>query len=237
MHDLTFTTSETGQANACIHVDALSDAGIFTLDAAGQVLTWNACAERLTGYTSAEIIARHFSRLYFKDVQHGRSDDALRIAARTGWYESGGLGLRKDGSRFRASVVITAMVDAAGQPAGFSIIIRDVSGRQHPATSPVTQVRPVEDVQAHAVQWRAIFANGPVGMVKVGLDGRYLEVNPKFCELLGYSADELKQLNYRDLGPAEDIVAAEVYLRQLLAGEIESYTREKIFIRKDGTRI
>lgn len=211
---------------------------MFTLDAAGHVLTWNVCAERLTGYTSAEIVARHFSCLYSKDVQRGRQDAELRTASRTGWFEGEGWGLRKDGTRFRASVVITALFNAAGHPAGFTTIIRNLSGCQYPEDlSYATQARPVEDVQAHAAQWRAIFANGPVGMVKAGLDGRYLEVNPKFCELLGYSADELKQLNYRDLGPAEDIAEAEAYLRRLLAGEIESYTREKIFIRKDGTRI
>src|SRR6187431_2443522 len=91
-------------------VEGVKDYAIFMLDPQGVVLTWNAGAERLKGYTAAEIIGTSFKVFYPpKAVQTGWPDHELRVAAAEGRFEDEGWRVRKDGSRFWANVVITRL--------------------------------------------------------------------------------------------------------------------------------
>ena len=96
-------------------VESVLDYAIFMLDPDGHVLTWNAGAERLKGYAPDEIIGQHFSRSIRRRTSPPASpSDELEIAARDGRFEDEGWRVRKDGTRFWANVVITALRDAAG---------------------------------------------------------------------------------------------------------------------------
>jgi PAS domain S-box-containing protein len=111
-------------------VEAVVDYAIFQLDRTGHVTTWNPGAERIKGYRAEEIIGRHFSTFYAEeDRQAGVPTRALETAAREGRYEAEGWRIRKDGSRFRAFVVIDAIRDEDGQIIGFAKVTRDVSER------------------------------------------------------------------------------------------------------------
>ncbi|MBL8533733.1 MAG: PAS domain S-box protein [Betaproteobacteria bacterium] len=112
-------------------VETVTDYAIFLLDAEGHVLTWNTGAQRIKGYEAHEIVGRHFSQFYPPDVvQRGWPAEELRQAARQGHFEDEGWRLRKDGSRFWANVVITALRDRKGVLQGFAKITRDLTERR-----------------------------------------------------------------------------------------------------------
>jgi PAS domain S-box-containing protein len=112
-------------------VQGIKDYAILMLDPEGRVLSWNAGAERIKGYRAEEIIGQHFSRFYPpEDLQRGKPETELRAAAAEGRYEEDGWRVRKDGSRFWANVVITALRDPAGRLLGFGKVTRDISERK-----------------------------------------------------------------------------------------------------------
>lgn len=112
-------------------VEGVQDYAIFMLDPQGRVTTWNAGAERLKGYSAHEIIGQHFSRFYPEEAREpGTLDEKLRRAATEGRVEDEGWRIRQDGSRFWASVVITALRDHAGSLIGFAKLTRDLTERR-----------------------------------------------------------------------------------------------------------
>lgn len=112
-------------------VEGIKDYAIFMLDTEGRVASWNAGAERIKGYRAEEIIGEHFSCFYpAEDVERGKPEIALNLAAEEGRYEDEGWRVRKDGTRFFASVVISALIDERGCLRGFSKVTRDVTERK-----------------------------------------------------------------------------------------------------------
>ncbi len=112
-------------------VDGVRDYALFVLDLQGRVVSWNAGAERIKRYTADEIIGRHFSAFYpAEDVATGKPERALRIAMSAGRYEEEGWRVKRDGERFFAHVVVTALKDDAGQPYGFAKVTRDITERR-----------------------------------------------------------------------------------------------------------
>ncbi|HTW21957.1 MAG TPA: PAS domain S-box protein [Candidatus Baltobacteraceae bacterium] len=111
-------------------VDAVQDYAIFMLDVEGRVRTWNRGARRLKGYEASEILGEHFSRFYSEeDKQAGKPQRELEIAVRDGRVEDEGWRIRKDGSKFWANVIITALRDGAGNLIGFGKVTRDFTDR------------------------------------------------------------------------------------------------------------
>jgi PAS domain S-box-containing protein len=112
-------------------VSAVRDYAIFMLDAQGNVATWNLGAQRIKQYMPAEIIGRHFSTFYTEeDKRNGKPERELAIAREEGSVEDEGWRVRKDGTRFWANVVITAVHDAQGTLRGFAKVTRDISDRK-----------------------------------------------------------------------------------------------------------
>ncbi len=112
-------------------VESVRDYAILMLDPEGHVVSWNAGAERIKGYRASEIIGQHFSRFYpAEDVQRGKPAMELRVASAEGRFEDEGWRVRKDGSRFWANVIITALRDPAGRLTGFAKISRDLTERK-----------------------------------------------------------------------------------------------------------
>ncbi|VVN69811.1 ATP-binding protein [Pseudomonas fluorescens] len=111
-------------------IDGVKDYGIFALDMTGHVTSWNAGAERIKGYTEQEIVGQHFSVFYLPEECPQHPAMALREATRKGHYMEEAWRCRQDGTRFWASVVITAQYDSTGVLRGFSKITRDISDRR-----------------------------------------------------------------------------------------------------------
>jgi formate hydrogenlyase transcriptional activator len=112
-------------------VEGVRDYAIYLLDKDGYVTTWNPGAERIKHYTADEIIGKHFSRFFtHEDVESGRPAELLRLAALRGRIEEEGWRVRKDGSRFWANVILTAIRDDTGELTGFAKITRDFTDRK-----------------------------------------------------------------------------------------------------------
>lgn len=112
-------------------VEQLTDYGIFMLDEKGRIVSWNEGARRIKGYNADEIIGKYFSIFYpEEDLINGKPAHELRVARAEGKYEEEGWRLRKDGSRFWASVVITAVYNNEGVHIGYSKVTRDLTERK-----------------------------------------------------------------------------------------------------------
>ncbi len=109
-------------------VESVKDYAILLLDVEGRVVSWNEGARRIKGYTSDEILGRHFSVFYPpEDIEAGKPARGLQVAAAEGRFEDEGWRLRRDGSKFWATVVITPLRDPSGRLTGFAKVTRDVT--------------------------------------------------------------------------------------------------------------
>jgi PAS domain S-box-containing protein len=112
-------------------VEGVKDYAIFMLDPEGRIQSWNSGAERIKGYRSEEVIGKHFSIFYpNEDVRAGKPELGLKVAASQGEWEDEGWRIRKDGSHFWASVIITALRDQKGDLRGYAKITRDITERK-----------------------------------------------------------------------------------------------------------
>jgi PAS domain S-box-containing protein len=137
-----------------ILVNSVVDYAIFMLDPAGKVVNWNPGAERIKGYSAAEIIGEHFSRFYTpEDLASGLPARALSIARREGKFENEGWRVRKDGSRFFASVVIDPVYDENGVFRGYAKITRDMTQRREAEAQ-------LEEAREHLMQAQKMEAVG-----------------------------------------------------------------------------
>ncbi len=114
-----------------IQVECVKDYAIFMLDTQGNILTWNSGAERMKGYRAEEITGKHFSCFYSEEDRNaGKPEGELKKAAAEGWFEDEGWRIRKDGSRFWAAVVFTAIYNEIGDLRGFSKVTHDITERK-----------------------------------------------------------------------------------------------------------
>ena len=163
-------------------VDCVRDYAIFQMDVEGRVQTWNAGAELVKGYRADEIVGRHFSCFYTgEDVAQEKPRLELKAAAERGRYEDEGWRVRKDGSRFWANVVITAIRDQSGKLVGFAKVIRDVSDRKNAE----------EALRLSEQHSRMLFELSPDAIIVSNREGRITEANRRVESLFGYSRGEL----------------------------------------------
>jgi PAS domain S-box-containing protein len=163
-------------------VDAVKDYAIFLLDRNGNVFTWNAGAERIKGYTQEEIVGKHFSSFYTpEDQDGGKPTAALEIAASQGRYEEEGWRVKKDGSRFWASVVITPIKDQTGTLMWFAKVTRDLTERR----------KAEQAVRRSEAQFHALFEFSPDAIVASDAEGRIIEMNARVESMFGYLRGEL----------------------------------------------
>ena len=112
-------------------IQSVKDYAIYTLDPNGYVISWNEGAEKINGYQTDEIIGHHFSRFYAaEDIERGKPNRVLKLAAAAGRFEDEAWRVRKDGSRFWANSVVTALRDEIGQLKGFVKVTRDITERK-----------------------------------------------------------------------------------------------------------
>jgi PAS domain S-box-containing protein len=122
-------------------VDSIGEYAIYMLDREGHVLTWNPGAEHIKGYKADEVLGLHYSRFFtHEDVEQGRPAELLRQAIVKNRVEEEGWRVRKDGTRFWANVVLTAIHDSSGAVTGFSKITRDVTEHKHAQESVIAEL-------------------------------------------------------------------------------------------------
>jgi PAS domain S-box-containing protein len=203
-------------------LDGIEDYAIFMIDTRGRIISWNAGAERIKGYTAAEIIGQHFSCFFPpEEIQSGRPQELLLKAAANGRQEEQGMRIRKDGTQFLASMTLTALRDAAGNLRGFSEFSRDLS----------------ESKESEA-RYRGLLEAAPDAMVVVDQQGKIVLLNVQAEKQFGYRRHELVGQQVKNIIPegfAERLIAdgtrtaAEALAQQIGTG-IELSGR-----RKDGS--
>ena len=214
------------EARARLAVESVADYAIITLDKRGRVTSWNAGAERIKGYREEEILGEHLSRFYPpEDIELRTPQRELEEAAAKGTTEQEGWRVRKNGSRFWAHVVVTALRNKAGGLAGFGKITRDLT------LSKLTE----DALNRSEARYRAIFDQAAVGIGEVSTEGRWLRANAKLCQIIGYPMDELLRLNIRDCTHPEDLAATDAHALNVRAGRGVSQYLEKRYVRKDGS--
>lgn len=208
-------------------VDAVQDYGIFMLDPAGLIMSWNQGAQRLKGYTADEVIGQHFSIFYPPDARAAHwPDEELRLAAENGKHEEEGWRVRKDGSRFWANVVITALRDASGGLTGFGKVTRDLTERREHLNA-LRQSEERFRLLIEGVRDYAIYMIDPQGVIKSWNSGAQL--------IKGYTAQEVIGRRYSMFFRSEDVAAGlpEKELQDALrVGRTEE---EGWRVRKDGS--
>ncbi len=209
-------------------VASVKDYAIFFLDPSGTIMTWNAGAERIKGYAPQEIIGRHFSVFYPEaDIRSGKPAMELEVARETGRYEDEGWRLRKDGTRFWANVVITAVYDESGKLRGFGTVTRDLSKRRE-ADEKLRQSEEMFRLLVASVRDYAIFLLDPKGHVMTWNAGaeRIKGYAPR--EIIGHHFSEFyTEEDKRDGKPARELE---------IARESGSVEDEGWRVRKNGTR-
>ena len=208
-------------------VDSVRDYAIFALDPDGNVLSWNAGAESLKGYSADEIIGRHFSVFYPPEKIAERFPDyELEVARREGRFEDEGWRIRKDGSRFWANVVITALRDATGTLVGFAKVTRDLTERFLTEEA----LRESEErfrLLVQGVKDYAIFMLDPTGHVVSWNEGAQ--------RIKGYTAAEIIGRHFSTFYPAEDVASGKPKRELEIAVREGKYEEEGWRVRKDGS--
>ena len=151
-------------------VSAMVDYAIFMLDPSGLVVSWNEGAQRIKGYRADEIIGRSFSTFYApEDVARGKPARALAMATEHGRYEDEGWRLRKDGTRFWASVVITALRDRSGRLRGFGKVTRDITAKRDEQERLREHARRTTELERSKTQFLDLAAHelrGPLTLIR-----------------------------------------------------------------------
>ena len=223
-------------------VESIADYAVYMLDPDGRVATWNDGAERIKGYREEEIVGRHFSAFYTAEQRaEGVPEKALQAAARNGSYADEGWRLRKDGSRFWASVALRPIRDGQGALQGFVKVSRDLTEQRRAALRVAEATR----------RLRSIVDSAPFSIITTDAGGLIDCFNPAAERLTHYARDEMLGHPWLPLHVKDELAARAEELGKALDETVEpgvavfttlarrgiADARDWTYVRKDGSHI
>ena len=203
-----------------------TDHFVCTLDLEGRFTAINPAGAVISGYSPEELIGRFANELV---VPEQRELAARRFAERLAGEEAGEaeyLLLRKDGTRLPVSISST-VIEEHGRPTGALGIVSDISERNRASDALLESER----------RFRGSFESASIGMALVALDGHFIEINPAFCELVGYSAEEMTSRRFQHITHPDDLARDLENVQRTLDGDFDSYQMEKRYVRSDGSEV
>jgi len=209
-------------------VESISDYAIYMLDTEGRVSSWNAGAQRFKGYQAQEVLGQHFSRFYTPEEREaGVPARALATALKEGRYENEGWRVRKDGSRFWASVVIDPIYTPRGEHVGFAKVTRDITERKEAQ----------EALRASEQQFRLLVQGvTDYALYMLSPEGLITNWNLGAERIKGFVQDEVLRTHYRRFFTPEEQRAGVPERGLAVAARDGRYESEGWRVRKDGTR-
>src|SRR5688572_453005 len=207
-------------------VQGVIDYAIYMLDPSGVIINWNTGAERLKGYTADEIVGQHFSRFYTREDRLGGLPFRVLAAAREGRFEGEGWRVRKDGSRFWASVVIDPIRTETGELLGFAKITRDITERRAAQEALRESERQLR-LLVRGVTDYALYMLDPNGIITSWNSGAE--------RLKGYTPDEIVGQHFSRFYTEQDRSAGLPARALQTAAEKGRFEAEAWRVRKDGT--
>ena len=209
-------------------IEGVLDYAVYMLDPSGNVVTWNAGAERFKGYTAAEIVGSHFSRFYAEeDRRSGLPARALDIALREGRFENEGWRVRKDGTRFWAHVVMDPIRAPDGTLLGFAKVTRDITRRRAAE----------EELRRSQEEFRLLVQSvTDYGIYMLDPKGNVATWNAGAQRIKGYAPEEIIGQHFSRFYTKEDRAAGAPERALATAAHEGRFENEAWRVRKDGTR-
>ena len=220
-------------------VDGVKDYAIFMLDGKGRVTTWNSGAERLKGYKANEIVGKDFSVFYTEEArQAGHPQRLLETALRDGRYEEENWRIRKDGGRFWASVIVTAIRSESGALIGFAKVTRDLTERRLAEERRESERQEAERTLRDSEETFRLLVDGVRDYAIFFLDpeGHVMTWNAGAERIKGYRADEILGQSFVRFYMPQDVIAGLPARLLRRATEHGVANDEGVRVRKDGSR-
>ncbi|HET7365955.1 MAG TPA: PAS domain S-box protein [Burkholderiales bacterium] len=206
----------------------LAGSGLAHVDLDGRFMRVNRRLCEMFGYSAAELVG-----MLVKDLSHPGDRDAVDerrrklIAGELDTLRLEKRYLRKDGMTVWMNVAIALERDAAGQPLYAISVLDDITARKHAE----------EALRESEERYRRTFELAGSGIAHIGLDRKFIRVNRRLCEILGYPGHELIGMTGRQISHPEDLDVINAQRKRLYAGEIDHVHVEKRYLRKDGSTV
>jgi len=204
-------------------VEQVHDSVIST-DLDGRVTSWNRGAEIMLGYTAEEALGKAVSFIYPEDQHDFLQAEVITPLKEKGYHEAEVTLRRKSGERLFAHLSLSLLKDARGDLLGMIGYAVDTTERR----------RAEEALENSKALFQGTFENAAVGIAHVSREGRFTLVNQKLCDILGYDKDELLGMTFQRLTHPDDLPRDLELTERLHRGEIDQFSLEKRYVRKDG---
>lgn len=206
--------------------------GVVVTDSAGRVELINSVAERLTGWSAAEVVGRPVQEIFHivnEDTRRPVDNPVDRVLAEgvVVGLANHTLLVSRDGRERPIADSGAPVKGDKGEITGAVLVFRDQTEERKLLTSLVES----------EARFRAVFQQAAVGVALVGLDGRWLQVNDRLCSIVGYLESELLERSFQDITHPEDLGNDLAHFEDLLAGRIDTYSMDKRYLRKDGSAV